>query len=168
MKISIIIPFLNEEKYIKKCTDALLHQTTSRNQYEVIFINNGSTDNTHKILQQYHGITILHEPRINSYAARNLGIQKASNNIIAFVDADTQVAPNWVEKILNVFQTTSADLVLGKSTFPKNGYFYRFLEEYENQLSQTCLNTSSKKYLFAHTRNFYRSKGSFSSNWAVW
>lgn len=93
---SIIIPAFNEARHIGQCLDSIFAQRFPRDQYEVIVIDNGSTDATPDIAAQYQ-VTLLSNKEKTVSGLRNLGATHAKGSILAFVDADCTVAPDWLE-----------------------------------------------------------------------
>ena len=93
-KVSIIVPVYNAEKYLERCLDSLVNQTLK--DIEIICINDGSTDKSLKILNKYAGeynnILIIEQENKGQSAARNVGIDTAGGEFIAFIDAD-----DWVD-----------------------------------------------------------------------
>ena len=89
-KISIIIPVYNVEKYIERCLESILNQAF--NEYEVIIVNDGSTDNSGKICDKYSeinkNINVIHKKNGGVSSARNLGIDVAKGEYIARMDDD--------------------------------------------------------------------------------
>jgi glycosyltransferase involved in cell wall biosynthesis len=98
--ISIIIPVWNSPGLLHRCLDALGAQTLPRDKFEIIVVDNGSTDNTSDVARSVPGVILLNEPRPGSYAARNRGLQQARGVYVAFTDADCLPAPDWLEKAL--------------------------------------------------------------------
>jgi len=94
-KISIVIPTYNEEKNLPFCLDALLAIDYPKKNFEVIIVDNGSTDNTKEIAKNY-GAQVLRNDLKNVSGLRNLGVTKSSGEIIAFLDADCIVANGWL------------------------------------------------------------------------
>lgn len=86
-KYSIIIPNYNKEKYIKECLDSIFDQTIERNSYEVIVIDDGSTDNSLSIIKEYD-VKLLKTNRKRAGGARNLGLDNASGEYVIFIDSD--------------------------------------------------------------------------------
>ena len=91
IEISVIIPVYNSEKYIVKCLDSL--EVQSMKDIEVILINDGSTDQTKELIEEYqrtHNLKIRLYSRENAgqAAARNFGVLQAQGNYIAFLDSD--------------------------------------------------------------------------------
>ncbi len=96
--ISIIIPVWNSPGLLRRCLDALGAQTLSRDMFEIIVVDNGSTDDTSDVARSFPGVILLNEPRPGSYAARNRGLRQARGIYVAFTDADCLPAPDWLEK----------------------------------------------------------------------
>jgi len=109
MFISVVIPAYNEEKYLGRCLWALSNQNYPRSLYEVIVVDNGSTDSTAGIARSY-GARVIQEGRKGIARARQRGAQAARGEIIAFTDADTAVPPHWLARIVAHF---AADPSLG-------------------------------------------------------
>ena len=84
MKISVVIPVYNEEKYIVSCIDALVNNT--HKPYEIIVVDGGSTDRTRLLASQYSDVIILDNRRKTAAAGRSIGIKRAEVDVIAFTD----------------------------------------------------------------------------------
>jgi Glycosyl transferase family 2 len=115
--VSVIVPVYNDAQRIATCVEALLSQTYPRERYEILIVDNGSTDATRSVVQRYD-VTLLVEDRIqSSYAARNKGIQHARGTIIAFTDSDCTPVPTWIEAGVRALQDEHADLAGGNVRF---------------------------------------------------
>lgn len=101
MKISVVIPVYNEEKYIKNCLDSLMKQEEKPD--EIIVIDNNCTDKTISIVKKFKDITVIREERQGMIPARNAGFNKAKNEVIAKCDADTILPVHWIKNIKNDF-----------------------------------------------------------------
>ena len=113
-KISIIVPVYNVEKYLSHCIDSILCQTYPN--CEVILIDDGSTDSSGKICDEYitqnGNVRVLHKENEGVSAARNLGVSIATGDYIGFVDADDYIEPNMYTELYNSLQEKQADLVI--------------------------------------------------------
>ena len=113
VKISTIIPVYNAEKYIEKCLDSILNQ--SFKDIEVICINDGSTDGTLKILENYSNkdnrINIINTENHGQGHARNIGINQANGEYISFVDADDWLDLNAYELLYNKSKLNNLDML---------------------------------------------------------
>jgi glycosyltransferase involved in cell wall biosynthesis len=98
MKLSIIIPMFNSEKYISRCLDSVIDQNLSNDEYEILIINDGSTDNSLNICKGYESkhsnIKIISSKNRGQSSARNIGIQNSQGDYIYFIDSDDYIATN--------------------------------------------------------------------------
>lgn len=101
-KVSIIVPIYNTQKYLPSCLDSIINQTYQN--LEIILIDDGSTDGSGKIADDYakkdKRIKIIHQKNQGQSAARNEGLKLATGDYISFVDADDEVKPDFIEKLL--------------------------------------------------------------------
>lgn len=111
--VSVIIPAYNEEKRIGSCMDALLKQDFPEASYEIIVVDNNSTDNTCHIVSQLP-VNLLVERRKGRSFARNAGIRAASGRILAFLDADCIPAEDWLKELVAGFKDVSIGCVAGE------------------------------------------------------
>ncbi|MDD2627489.1 MAG: glycosyltransferase family 2 protein [Clostridia bacterium] len=101
LRFSIIIPNYNKEKYIKKCLDSIVTQTLDKSKYEIILIDDGSTDNSLDIIKEYD-VKLLRTHRLRAGGARNKGLDNALGEYIIFIDSDDYLSNNDVlEKLDN-------------------------------------------------------------------
>jgi len=104
IKISVIVPTYNRLELLKNQVKALLHQTISKEDYEILIVNDGSSDGTKDFLQgisrKHANLTAIHTQNGGPARARNTALGQAKGEIIAFTDDDCEVAPNWLETIL--------------------------------------------------------------------
>jgi len=98
MFLSIVIPAYNEEKYLPSCLRAVREQTYPADGYEIIVVDNGSTDATARIARGF-GVRVVEEPVKGIARARQVGFEAARGEIIASTDADTVVPPFWLTRI---------------------------------------------------------------------
>ncbi|MFA5602244.1 MAG: glycosyltransferase family 2 protein [Bacilli bacterium] len=112
-KISVIIPVYNTEKYLDKCLKTIINQTFKN--IEIIIVNDGSTDNSQKIIDKYKE----KDSRIKAYSiknsgaggARNYGLDRAKGDYIGFIDSDDWINLKMYEKLYNKAIETNADIV---------------------------------------------------------
>ena len=132
VKVSVIIPVYNTEKYLEKCLYSVCNQTLS--DIEIICINDCSTDNSREILNKYAAdderIKIINfEENKGAAAARNAGIDAATGEYIGFVDADDYPDLDFYEKLYNKAQETGADIVKGDYKYAHNDYVEQYLNK---------------------------------------
>jgi len=114
MKVSVVIPAYNEEKYIETCLQSLMQQEEPAD--EIIVVDNNSTDRTVEIASQYP-VKILHEKRQGITPTRNAGYDAAQYDIIARTDADTILPTNWIHVIKNEWTDPSIVALAGPTFF---------------------------------------------------
>lgn len=114
--VSIIVPVYNVEKYLNRCVDSIINQ--SYKDIEIILVNDGSTDNCGKIIDDYKNnddrVKVIHKENGGLSDARNFGIDVAKGKYLMFIDSDDWVDDKYVETFLNVMIEEKADLVIGK------------------------------------------------------
>ena len=112
--VSIIVPFYNVEECVSYCMDSLLTQTYG--DYEIICVDDGSTDKTGELLDSYASIDIVniyHKPNGGLSDARNFGIRVARGEYITFVDGDDVVSPYYLEHMMNALRLKPGALIVG-------------------------------------------------------
>ncbi len=100
--ISVIVPAYNASETLGECLAALLDQSIPRSEYEVIVVDDGSTDATQEVVNK-HGVLLLTQANRGPAAARNLGVSHAQGEIFLFTDADCAPARNWIEAMIDPF-----------------------------------------------------------------
>lgn len=134
MRVSIIIAVYNTQQYLRECLDSLLRQT--HRDWEAWCVDDGSTDNSWEILQQYarndHRFNIIHLQKNQGQAkARNLAIKQCDGDLVAFLDSDDWYGDDGLEEIVNTFtKYPETDCVLWRCMHVTNG------EEKEYQMPE--------------------------------
>lgn len=108
--LSIIVPVYNAEIYLKKCLDSLINQNTHY-KYEIICVNDGSSDNSLNILSEYKNIILINQDNKGISNARNIGLNSSMGKYVSFVDNDDYVDNNYVQKLLDAAYEYDADYV---------------------------------------------------------
>ena len=159
VKVSVVVPVYNAEKYLKRCLDSLRKQTL--NDIEIICVNDGSTDGSGKILAEY----AAHDKRIkvitqeNQYigAARNRGIEAARGEYIGFVDSDDWVSFNYFEDLYNAAMKYNTDVAIATQS---NVVILREKSRLDDLLLDSFVHISNTQYhLFdIELKNYLRGK----------
>lgn len=121
LRVSVIIPVLNEEAVIGRCLDALAQSTLSRKSLEVLVVDNGSTDRTLKVVAGFSErlrLRVLQKAGVNISALRNLAAAEARGEILAFLDADCLASPEWLERALAHLDGQSERIVGSRYAIP--------------------------------------------------
>ncbi|MEY9481860.1 glycosyltransferase [Bradyrhizobium ottawaense] len=111
--ISVIIPHLNQADALEACLRSLDAQTLSRDLFEIIVVDNGSTVPPIDVIADHSGVRLEHEALPGPGPARNTGAACARGDILAFVDADCRAHPDWLTAIREAFQQARAATILG-------------------------------------------------------
>jgi glycosyltransferase involved in cell wall biosynthesis len=109
--VSLVIPVYNEAPHLAACLRAIARQTVL--PYQVIVVDNNSTDGSSSIAASFSFVQLLHEPRQGVVHARSTGFNAASGSIIGRIDADTIIADNWIESLQRIFKESDIDAVSG-------------------------------------------------------
>lgn len=135
VKISVIVPVYNVEKYLTRCLDSLCAQTFT--DLEIICINDGSPDNSDKILAQYAAhdkrIVVINKKNAGVSAARNDGIKYAHGEYVHFMDSDDFIDLDYYEKMFAMAIKTGADIVV--SGFVTNTKYARDIKYKSNGIA---------------------------------
>jgi glycosyltransferase involved in cell wall biosynthesis len=101
LRISLVIPAYNEESHLADCLQAALEQAVAF--YEIIVVDNASTDRTALVAEQFPGVRVVREPQRGIVYARNCGFDAARGDIIARIDADTMLPSDWSAHITEFY-----------------------------------------------------------------
>lgn len=114
ISVSIIVPVYNTEKYLVRCVESLINQTF--NNIEIILINDGSTDKSLNIINEYkkkdRRIKLINNKNNGVSYSRNIGIKESKGSYIMFVDSDDWIDKNTIEDMYNLAEKNSYDLVM--------------------------------------------------------
>ena len=115
MKLSIIIPAYNVEKYIQRCLSSVVSQDIPLNEYEIIIIDDGSKDLTLQIVEEwgrkYNNIRIFTQQNSGQSAARNFALTKATGEYVFFIDADDKIEPNVLNNLTQLAKGNDLDIL---------------------------------------------------------
>src|SRR6266540_1135366 len=128
-KISIIIPVYNVEQYIEKCLQSCINQDLPHQDYEIIVINDGSTDGSlevvNRVTTDYSNFIIINKPNEGASSARNKGLDIASGNYVWFIDADDWIETNCLQSLIFIMEQEQLDAlqigyhkVINSKTYP--------------------------------------------------
>lgn len=158
--LSIIVPVYNSEKWLKRCIDSILSQTYKN--FELILINDGSTDNSKEILESYRKndkrIKVYHQENAGQGITRKRGIDLSIGQFITFVDSDDYILPTMYETMLDELSSKRVDICACLWQYEtENGYQSVNINQYINESPFLGLFSSSDfaKRLYCDTTYEY-------------
>ncbi|ESA37698.1 glycosyl transferase [Leptolyngbya sp. Heron Island J] len=162
--VTVIIPVYNDSKRLQQCLNRLQNQTYSQACYEVIVIDNNSTEDLKPIVDQFAQAKYLVEKKPGSYSARNTGLAIAKGEILGFTDSDCVPAFDWIEKGADhILKHPGCGLVAGKIDF----LFQQSENPKPTELFDSLYFLQQEKYVkeghFAATANLFTTPAIFSS-----
>ena len=135
--VSVIVPVYNVEPYLERCVRSVLAQTFA--DFELLLIDDGSTDNSGTMCDAFAAkdarIRVIHKPNGGQSEARNLGIDLAVGDYIAFVDGDDYIEPNNLELLLTMLRENGCDVACGSVT---NCYEGKRIPQCSERVSFVC------------------------------
>lgn len=142
--VSVIIPVYNREDYIGEAIESVLNQTYKN--FELIIVNDGSTDNTENIVKGYaekdKRIKYFYQENQGAYSARNKGIEESNGEFISFLDSDDKYFPYALEKMVYLFQTLPENVKL------IYGNFINEIEGQKEKIYREIVEPAPKPVLF--------------------
>jgi len=133
--ISVIISAYNAEKLLPACLGALLNQSINTSGYEIIVVDDGSSDNTGLVVKGFESVQLLRQKNQGPAAARNEGVKHATGNIVLFTDSDCVPNRDWIEQMILPFKRDN-DIAGVKGTYrtKQRALAARFVQiEYEDK-----------------------------------
>lgn len=151
--ISVVVPFYNAERFIEGCINALLSQSYPTDRYEIIMVDNNSTDGSAGIAERYSRAKLLLERKQGAYAARNRGIAEAKGAIIAFTDPDCLPAVDWLKNMRAAMLCPDVGIVLGSRQFASNSLGLSMLIAYESEKAAYVSSGNTREICYGYTNN---------------
>lgn len=151
--LTVVVPVYNTGKYLNRCIESILNQTI--NNISIVIINDGSTDNSEKIIEK----NFLKNPNIEYIKleqnigvgnARNLGIEKAETKYVTFIDSDDWVDSSYYENMLQIIEYDQSDVCIsGIKTEADDVYNWKFRYKYPSNFTMDgnfCIHLLTKQY----------------------
>jgi glycosyltransferase involved in cell wall biosynthesis len=161
IQVSVIVPVFNGSAWIDQCVDSLLNQDFDPRRYEIIIVDNNSTDGSGAIACKSPRIQLFREPQQGSYFARNTGIRHSSGAILAFTDADCVPEPGWLTAIDRAMRDESVQVMLGSRRYAAPSRTLHAIAAYEDARVQYIIGNRRQTSLFGFTNNMAVRRGAF-------
>jgi glycosyltransferase involved in cell wall biosynthesis len=132
IRYSVVIPAFNAEKTLVACLRSLEQQKPAVTPWEIIVVDDGSTDGTAQIVKTFRSVRYFHQVNQGPAQARNFGVEQARGEIILFIDSDCEACPNWLIEMVRPFRDPEIVGVKGAYWTRQTHWVARFVQrEYE-------------------------------------
>jgi len=170
--ISVIVPVYNGEDVIADCLKALLNQKYPKNKYETIAVDDGSTDDTAKIVSEFKKVKLIRQKHAGPATARNFGVKKSKGEIVLFIDADCIPPRDWIKNMVEPFKSKRIVGVGGSyRTLNKNSLIARFagyeIEERHRVLGKKRFVDFVGTFSAAYRKNVFTRFGGFDTSFTT-
>lgn len=163
--MSVVVPAFNAGATIGALLDSLSRQEGVAFRFEVIVVDDGSRDDTAEVARRYAGVKVLQQPNAGPAAARNRGAREARGDVLVFVDADCEPAPDWLAALVRPIAENGADAVKGVYRTRQRAWAARFAQlEFEGRyriLARTRNISFVDSYSAAVRAEAFRAVGGF-------
>ena len=150
-RLSIIVPCYNVEKYIDRCLMSLTEQTLSRSAYEIILVDDASTDTTWQHITAWEAkypelILAVHcDENGKMGRARNIGLSYATGEYVGFADSDDWVEPEMFEALLSEAETNGQDVVICRHLRDRGNDFQKLDDKGTGKIYRAVIDTEEKR-----------------------
>ena len=155
--ISIVVPFYNAERYIGDCIESLLAQEAAPAPFDVLLVDNNSTDRSAAIVESFAGdderVTLLKESKQGAYAARNRALSVCQAPLVVFTDPDCIAEGDWLAQITAPFEHAEIGIVMGGVMSARNKFPLGIFGEYETNKEAFVLGGTDASLYFGRTNN---------------
>lgn len=145
-KVSVVIPAYNEEENIKDCVESVLRLNYPKEKFEIIFVDDGSTDKTLEILKRYKNIKVLKQNHLGKVEALNYGILNSSHEIILTIDADTTLHKDCLRELVKPLSDASVGATTGNNNVRNKGSLVSIFQSIEYHFSNLIRNSFSTTF----------------------
>lgn len=168
---SIVVPTYNSQQTIARCLHALINQTMPRHLYEIVVVDDGSSEPAPAVLEDNPEIRLVRITHGGPAAARNAGVKAAQGEIIAFTDSDCVPSPDWLEKIVKPFRSKQVVGVKGTYRTQQKELVARFVQlEYQYKyvrMARLPRVDFIDTYSAAYRRDIFLQNGGFDTSFTV-
>ena len=142
-RVSIVVPAYNEEQNIEDCLASIFSANYPKNKIEVLVVDDGSADNTIKILKKYKKVKILRQNHLGKVEALNFGVLNSSNDFIITLDADTTMDKNCISELVKPFSDKKVGATTGNNKVKNKKSILSMFQNIEYHFSNLIRNSFS-------------------------
>ena len=161
VQFSVVVPFRNARNSIADCVESLLTQSYPADDFEIIVVDNDSTDGSAELVSHHPRLNLTREAKRGAYAARNRGASEASGTIIAFTDADCVPDADWLSRIDAEMRSPRVGIVIGSLAPAGSSFALSALTAYEDTKDEYVLTGRSAELYYGHAGNMAVRRGLF-------
>ncbi len=159
--LSVIIPTFNRWPALKRTLDSLAAQAFPAHRFEIIVVDDGSTDETQSGPHHYPQVIFIHQENRGPAAARNAGAGAARGDILVFTDDDCTTPPQWLRQIEDLFDATQCDLLGGATRNAARDCYWSSVHQLITDFWQHAVNRGNNQDVFLTSNNMAMSKTAF-------
>lgn len=163
-RFSVVVPVLNGGRWLPATLAGLDAQTVAPDLVELLFVDNGSTDESLDLLRRHPRVRLLHEPRRDPYLARNRGIEAATGEYIVLLDVDCPPGPDWLAAYAEAIDASHAEILIGALLHPpRSPLLLKCYETYYNTKLEWLIDHRRTVNYFGHAGNMAVRRDVFSA-----
>lgn len=149
----MIVPCYQAERTLRRCIEGLLGQDLPEERFEILLVDNNSTDRTASIAGEYPRVRLSSEVRQGAYAARNRALRQARGDVVAFTDPDCVPRPDWLRELTRPLEEEDVEIVVGRALLNVGSVGLATLQDYETSKDALLLEGDEPRVYFGRTNN---------------
>jgi glycosyltransferase involved in cell wall biosynthesis len=153
MRISVVVPFRDTERHIVRCLGALVAQEPFEGEYEIVAVDDHSTDRSAALARRLPGVTVLTSSAAGPYSARNIGIAASAGDVIALTDGDCEASPDWLRQIAECFERPETAVLVGPRLPGRDSFALSLLASYERAKDEYVFGGKRTELYYASANN---------------
>jgi glycosyltransferase involved in cell wall biosynthesis len=161
VRISVIVPVYNASVWVEKCIHGLLNQDYDARYFEMILVDNNSSDDSIMRIRRHQRVRLFEETVQSAYAARNRGVRESMGDVLAFTDSDCVPTPNWLSGIASTMRNWPTKAALGSVEPASARGAMRLISDYEAARLEYILKNRRKRAYFAFGGNMAIRRSAF-------
>ncbi|NLP11763.1 glycosyltransferase [bacterium] len=151
--LSVVLPTCDRCSYLQRTLSSLFAQTLSRDRYEIIVVDDGSTDGTRDCMERYPQIKFIHQEHRGPAAARNRGAYAAAGEILVFIDDDCTAPADWLQRVRDYFNRADHVVCGGKTINAATNRYLSGIHQFIIDFWQAAVNRGQGEDLFLTSNN---------------